>query len=128
MGGIIDQGGNGFAFMLAISGNGLHDALGMGGIQGQEGSLIGLLNRLDQVFFQGRIQGVWGIVGCNNPKTRMDDYINTLTRELVKRDVLVLKTGCAAIASASRLAFSASRRCTSLSRNLATFCSSAATT
>jgi carbon-monoxide dehydrogenase catalytic subunit len=30
----------------------------------------------------------------------MDFYINTLTRELLKRDVLVLKTGCAAIASA----------------------------
>jgi carbon-monoxide dehydrogenase catalytic subunit len=39
-------------------------------------------------------------VGCNNPKTRLDSYINTLTRELLKENVLVLKTGCAAIASA----------------------------
>ena len=41
-----------------------------------------------------------GIVGCNNPRTKIDDYVNALTRELIKRNVLVLKTGCAAIASA----------------------------
>ncbi len=41
-----------------------------------------------------------GIVGCNNPKTKVDAYINTLTKKLIENDVLVLKTGCAAIASA----------------------------
>ena len=55
---------------------------------------------LNDAIIQGRIKGVVGIVGCNNPKSKMDDYTNTLTRELIKRDVLVLKTGCAAIASA----------------------------
>jgi carbon-monoxide dehydrogenase catalytic subunit len=51
---------------------------------------------------QGRIKGVVGIVGCNNAKEKLDDYINTLTEELIKQNVLVLKTGCAAIASAKQ--------------------------
>ena len=55
---------------------------------------------LNDAIIQGRIKGVVGIVGCNNPKTKVDAYINTLTLELVKNNVLVLKTGCAAIASA----------------------------
>lgn len=55
---------------------------------------------LNDAVMQGRIHGVVGIVGCNNPKHRIDEYINTLTRELIRRNVLVLKTGCAAIASA----------------------------
>jgi len=55
---------------------------------------------LNDAIIQGRIKGIVGIVGCNNPKTKTDAYINTLTRELVQREVIVLKTGCAAIASA----------------------------
>ncbi len=54
---------------------------------------------LNDAIIQNRIVGVVGIVGCNNPKKKSDDYTNILTRELIKRDVLVLKTGCAAIAS-----------------------------
>jgi carbon-monoxide dehydrogenase catalytic subunit len=57
---------------------------------------------LNDAIIQGRIKGVAGIVGCNNPRTKLDAYINTLTEELIKRDVLVLKTGCAAIASAKQ--------------------------
>ncbi len=57
---------------------------------------------LNDAIMQGRITGVVGIVGCNNPRSKVDDYINTLTAELVKRNVLVLKTGCAAIASAKQ--------------------------
>ena len=55
---------------------------------------------LNDAIIQGRIKGVVGIVGCNNPKTKLDSYINTLTKELLKENILVLKTGCAAIASA----------------------------
>ena len=54
---------------------------------------------LNDAIIQNRIAGIAGIVGCNNPKCRMDDYTNRLTRELIARNVLVLKTGCAAIAS-----------------------------
>ncbi len=64
------------------------------------GSFRGSFRPLNDAIIQGRIQGVVGIVGCNNPRSQMDFYTNTLTRELLKRDVLVLKTGCAAIASA----------------------------
>ena len=55
---------------------------------------------LNDAIMQGRIKGLVGIVGCNNPKTQVDAYINTLTAELIRQNVLVVKTGCAAIASA----------------------------
>jgi carbon-monoxide dehydrogenase catalytic subunit len=55
---------------------------------------------LNDAVMQGRIRGVAAIVGCNNVRSRVDDYINRLTLGLIRRDVLVLKTGCAAIASA----------------------------
>ena len=55
---------------------------------------------LNDAIIQNRIKGVVGIVGCNNPKSKLDEYINRLTQKLIKENVLVLKTGCAAIASA----------------------------
>ncbi len=55
---------------------------------------------LNDAIMQGRITGVCGVVGCSNPKIQMDAYTNALTRELLANNVLVLKTGCAAIASA----------------------------
>jgi carbon-monoxide dehydrogenase catalytic subunit len=64
------------------------------------GTFRGSFRPLNDAIIQGRIQGVVGIVGCNNIKTRTDSYINTLTRELIRRDILILKTGCAAQASA----------------------------
>jgi carbon-monoxide dehydrogenase catalytic subunit len=48
----------------------------------------------------GRIRGVAAIVGCNNPRTQ-HDYLHTyITKELLKQDVLVVETGCSAIANA----------------------------
>jgi len=64
------------------------------------GSFRASFRPLNDAVMADRIHGVVGIVGCNNPKSKMDEYINTLTSELLKRNVLVLKTGCAAIASA----------------------------
>ena len=55
---------------------------------------------LNDAIIQGRIKGIVGIVGCSNPRTKTDSYVNALTRELIQRDCIVLKTGCAAIASA----------------------------
>jgi carbon-monoxide dehydrogenase catalytic subunit len=63
------------------------------------GSFRASFRPLNDAIIANRIKGVVGIVGCTNPKARMDEYTNVLTRELVKRDVLVLKTGCAAVAS-----------------------------
>ena len=48
----------------------------------------------------GRIRGVAGVVGCNNPRVKHDDIHVTLVKELLKNDVLVLETGCAAMACA----------------------------
>jgi carbon-monoxide dehydrogenase catalytic subunit len=47
----------------------------------------------------GSIKGAVGIVGCNNPKIKHDFGHVTLAKELIKRDILVVETGCAAIAS-----------------------------
>jgi anaerobic carbon-monoxide dehydrogenase catalytic subunit len=55
---------------------------------------------LNDAIIQGRIKGIVGIVGCSNPRMKTDSYVNALTKELIKREIIVLKTGCAAIASA----------------------------
>jgi carbon-monoxide dehydrogenase catalytic subunit len=48
----------------------------------------------------GRIRGIAAIVGCNNPRSKQD-YLHTyVTQELLKQDVLIVETGCGAIASA----------------------------
>jgi carbon-monoxide dehydrogenase catalytic subunit len=57
---------------------------------------------LNDAIMQGRIRGIVGIVGCNNPKSKTDAYTNALTTELIRQNVLVLKTGCSAIASGKR--------------------------
>lgn len=53
---------------------------------------------LNDNIINGRIRGVVGVVGCTNPKFTQDREHTTLVRELIKRDVLVLTTGCATIA------------------------------
>ena len=55
---------------------------------------------LNDAIMSGRIRGVAAIVGCNNPRSQQD-YLHThVTRELLKQDVLIVETGCGAIASA----------------------------
>jgi carbon-monoxide dehydrogenase catalytic subunit len=54
---------------------------------------------LNDAIIQNRIKGIVGIVGCNNPKFKTDWYTNTLVKELLKNNVLVVETGCCAIAS-----------------------------
>ena len=46
----------------------------------------------------GRLRGVAGVVGCNNPKITQDEAHVAMVKELIKNDVLVLQTGCSAIA------------------------------
>ena len=53
---------------------------------------------LNDNIINGRIRGIAGIVGCTNPKVPQDFTHTTLARELIKRDVLALTTGCATIA------------------------------
>lgn len=55
---------------------------------------------LNDAIIAGRIRGVVGIAGCNNPRISQDSIHNFLSRELIKNDVLVVQTGCSAMASA----------------------------
>ncbi len=55
---------------------------------------------LNDNIINGKIRGVAGVVGCNNPKVKQNENHLTLVKELIKNDVLVLQTGCSAIASA----------------------------
>jgi carbon-monoxide dehydrogenase catalytic subunit len=48
----------------------------------------------------GRVRGVVGVVGCNTPKVAQDQHHLTMVRRLLAQDVLVVQTGCSAIASA----------------------------
>ena len=67
------------------------------------GSFRASFRPLNDAIIQGRIKGIAGVVGCNNPRTKLDWYTNRLTEELIANDVLVLKTGCAAIAGSRQL-------------------------
>ena len=53
---------------------------------------------LNDNIINGRIRGIAAIVGCTNPKVIQDYTHTTLAKELIKRDVLVVTTGCATIA------------------------------
>jgi carbon-monoxide dehydrogenase catalytic subunit len=64
------------------------------------GSYRASFRPLNDAIISGRIRGVAAIVGCNNPRSQ-HDYLHTfVTRELLKQDVLIVQTGCGAIASA----------------------------
>ncbi|RJQ42355.1 MAG: anaerobic carbon-monoxide dehydrogenase catalytic subunit [Gaiellales bacterium] len=54
---------------------------------------------LNDNIINGKIQGAVAIVGCNNPRVTQDEGITWLIKELIKRDVLVVVTGCAAHAA-----------------------------
>jgi len=55
---------------------------------------------LNDAIISGRIRGVVGIVGCDNPKQQSGDTHVKLVKELIKNDILVVQTGCAALACA----------------------------
>ncbi|MBN1189924.1 MAG: anaerobic carbon-monoxide dehydrogenase catalytic subunit [Dehalococcoidales bacterium] len=55
---------------------------------------------LNDNIINGRIRGVAGVVGCNNARVTHDEGHVTLVKELIKNDVLVLQTGCSAMATA----------------------------
>ena len=46
----------------------------------------------------GRIRGIAGVVGCNNARDKDDENHLILIKELLKNDVIVLTTGCVAMA------------------------------
>lgn len=63
-------------------------------------ALGGTPQPLVDLIANGTIKGVAGIVGCNNVKVRQDFFHQVLTTELIKRDILVIGTGCWAVAAA----------------------------
>lgn len=72
--------------MTGFSNEAILEALG--------GSPVPLLEAIKS----GAVRGVVGVVGCNNPKQKQDDVHVRLTEELIRRDILVLVTGCASSA------------------------------
>jgi carbon-monoxide dehydrogenase catalytic subunit len=48
----------------------------------------------------GRLRGVVGVVGCCNPRFQHDYHHVELVKELIRQDVLVVESGCAATACA----------------------------
>ena len=55
---------------------------------------------LNDAIIQGRLRGLAGVVGCNNPKITHNYAHVEMAKELIKNDVLVVVTGCSAIADA----------------------------
>ena len=65
------------------------------------GSFRGTYYTLNDNIINGRIRGIAGVVGCNNARTKHNrDHIE-ICKELIKNDVIVLTTGCTAIACAT---------------------------
>jgi carbon-monoxide dehydrogenase catalytic subunit len=55
---------------------------------------------LNDNIINGRIRGVAGVVGCNNARVKHNEGHVNMVKELIKNDVLVITTGCNAIACA----------------------------
>jgi carbon-monoxide dehydrogenase catalytic subunit len=63
------------------------------------GALGGTPKPLVDAIVAGTIRGAVAVVGCNNPKLPQDLEHIELTRKLIENDILVLVTGCAAVAN-----------------------------
>ena len=59
----------------------------------------GTLKPIEEAIVEGKIKGVAGLVGCNNPKVKQDHNHIKIANELMKRDVLLIGTGCWATAA-----------------------------
>jgi len=64
------------------------------------GLFRGSYRPLNDNIINGRIRGIAGVVGCNTAKVPHAEYHVALVKELIKHDVLVLQTGCSAVACA----------------------------
>jgi carbon-monoxide dehydrogenase catalytic subunit len=64
------------------------------------GRFRGSYTPLNDNVVNGRIKGVAAVVGCGNPKVPHDQSHVSLTEELIANDILVVQTGCSAIACA----------------------------
>ncbi len=64
------------------------------------GTLRGSFRPLNDAIMAGRLRGVAGVVGCNNPRVTQDKGHYDIVKEFLKNDVLVVQTGCGALANA----------------------------
>ncbi len=64
------------------------------------GALGGTLDPLIGAIKSGAVRGIGAVVGCNNPKIVHDFGHVNMVKELIKNNVLVLTTGCNALACA----------------------------
>ncbi len=62
----------------------------------------GSLRPLNDAIMSGRIRGVVANIGCNNARVCHDEVFRYVVTEFLKNDVLVVETGCGAIASAKQ--------------------------
>ncbi|KXA93594.1 carbon monoxide dehydrogenase [candidate division MSBL1 archaeon SCGC-AAA259E22] len=62
-------------------------------------ALGGTPEPLVEAIKDGKIRGAVGVVGCNNPKIKHDYGHVKLTRRLIENDILVVVTGCSAVAN-----------------------------
>ena len=62
------------------------------------GTFRGSYTPLNDNIINGRIRGIGGVVGCNNARTMHDSAHLIVVKELIKNDVIVLTTGCNAMA------------------------------
>jgi len=69
-------------------------------VEALRAALGGTLKPLLDLILEGKIRGAVGIVGCNNPKIKQDYGHITLAKELIRRNIIIVETGCAAIACA----------------------------
>ncbi len=76
------------------------DSLGGFSVEAVLGALGGTPEPLLEAIKAGKIRGAVGVVGCNNPKIKQDYGHVTLTRRLIENDILVVDTGCVAVANA----------------------------
>jgi carbon-monoxide dehydrogenase catalytic subunit len=64
------------------------------------GTFRGDYYTLNDNIINGRIRGIGGVVGCNNARAKHNEAHIAVVKELIKNDVIVLTTGCNAIACA----------------------------
>ncbi|MBN1978216.1 MAG: anaerobic carbon-monoxide dehydrogenase catalytic subunit [Anaerolineae bacterium] len=62
----------------------------------------GSLRPLNDAIIAGRIRGVVANIGCNNARLHHDALFRHIVTECLKNDILVVETGCGAIASAKQ--------------------------
>jgi len=63
------------------------------------GAYRGTFRAFNDAVIAGRLRGAAGVVGCNNARVCHDEGHYYIAKKLIENDVLVVETGCAAIAA-----------------------------